>query len=179
MKNKQKNSKLISGIVVLVLGILVAIFGGQAVLDVYFGVIALISALALLSLTAYQMAKKQFDQVSNLVLGAIFAAVGIGLFTDFLTFAAIINFLVLAILGAGAGLFLYGVYCLVAKNAMAGFMNLLVGAGAITLSVLYITVAEFRTAFWIVVGVLIAVYGLCQTVIVLMDMIKGSKKAKN
>ena len=56
--NKEKVSQLASGIILLLLGVLIAIFGGQTVLDTYFGVVALICGAVLLGLVIYQIAKK-------------------------------------------------------------------------------------------------------------------------
>ena len=50
-------------------------------------------------------------------------------------------------------------------------MNLVLGLVAIVVSVLYIAVPDFRNVFWIIVGVLIAVYGL-------VEFIYGIKESK-
>ncbi len=160
--SNEKTSQLITGIVILVLGVLIAVFGGQAVLDTYFGIVAIIMAIALLGISIYQMNKKLDIAVLNLILGGILLASGIGLLTDFLSVGLIINFLVLAIFGAGAGLCVYGVYCLCKRDVVKGLLNLIIGIMSIVVSALYIWVDGFRSAFWIVIGVIIAAYGLVQ-----------------
>ena len=54
------------------------------------------------------------------------------------------------------------IYLLVKKQTVPGLMNLILGIVAIVVSVLYIAVPDFRSVFWIIVGVLIAVYGLVE-----------------
>ncbi len=158
----EKNKTLVSGIFFIVMGILIAIFGGQAVLDVYFGIVSLVAGLCLVAMGIYAMSKKQPLPGSTLVLGCVLLAVGVTLFTDFLSVGVLINFLVVVVLGAGAGILTYGIYLLVKKQTVPGLMNLVLGLVAIVVSVLYIAVPDFRSIFWIIVGVLIAVYGLVE-----------------
>ncbi len=167
-----KNKTLISGIFLIVMGVLIAIFGGQAVLDVYFGIVALISGLCLLAIGVYALSKKQPLPSASLILGTILVSVGVTLFTDFLSVGVLINFLVIVILGSGVGILLYGVYLLTKKETVPAIMNIVLGVVAIVVSVLYIAVADFRNVFWIIVGVLIAVYGL-------VEFIYGIKETKN
>lgn len=173
---KDKVSKLVSGIVVLVLGILIAIFGAQTVLDVYFGVVCLVCAAALLVLGIITLVKKEKLEMTTPVTFAVLVAVGVGLLTSYLTVDALIWFLVLVILGAGAGLILYGVYLIVKKEVVKGVVDIVIGAAAIVLSALYMAVEDFRTVFWIIVGVLVALYGLLLMVLAIIDMTKKSSK---
>lgn len=158
--SNDKNTQLINGVIFLVIGVLIAIFGGQAVLDIYFAIVALVGAIVLLSFAIYQMAKKTYLNVTFLIVGTILLAISIGLFTHYLSLGAIISFLVVAILGAGAGLLCLGIYLLAKKCTFDGLLNTIIGVCAIILAALYIGVADFRTAFWIVIGILIAIYGM-------------------
>ena len=79
----EKNKTLLSGIFCIVLGVLIAIFGGQTVLDIYFGIVALVSGLCLIAYGVYAMSKKQPVPSSSLILGSVLTAVGVTLFTDF------------------------------------------------------------------------------------------------
>ena len=167
----EKNKTLISGIICIVLGILIAVFGGQKVLDIYFGIVALVSGLCLVATGIYAMSKKQPVPSVSLILGCVFLAVGITLFTEYLTIAALINFLVIVVLGSGVGILCYGVYLLSKKQTAPGLMNLALGLVAVVVSILYISVPDFRSIFWIIVGVLIAVYGL-------VEFIYGIKELK-
>lgn len=167
----EKNKTLFSGIFLIVLGVLIAIFGGQTVLDIYFGIVALVSGLCLIALGIYAMSKKQPVPSTSLIFGSVLTAVGITLFTDFLSVGVLINFLVIVVLGAGVGILCYGVYLLSKKQTTPGLMNLVLGLVAIVVSVLYIAIPDFRKAFWIIVGILIALYGL-------VEFIYGIKESK-
>lgn len=160
----EKYKTLVSGIFCVVLGVLIAIFGGQAVLDIYFGIVALVCGLCLVCFSVYAISKKQPVPSTSLVLGFVLIAVGVTLFTDYLSFGALINFLVIVILGAGAGILFYGIYLLAKKQTVPGIMNLVLGVLAIVVAVLYIAVPDFVKVFWIIVGVLIAVYGLVEII---------------
>lgn len=161
---KEKVSQLVSGIILLLLGALIAIFGGQAVLDIYFGVIALICGAVLLGFAVYQIVKKSYVSLTFLILGCVLLAIGIALFTPFISFGVIINFLIIAILGIGVGLLLFGIYLLAKRDTFVGVINLIVGIALIVLASLYIAVADFRTAFWIIVGIIVAIYGILQII---------------
>ena len=158
----EKNKTLVSGIFLIVMGILIAIFGGQAVLDIYFGIVALVAGLCLTVMAVYSMSKKEPIPGPTLILGCVLLAIGITLFTNFLSVGVLINFLVVVILGAGVGILIYGVYLLSRKEQVPGLMNLVLGIVSIVVSVLYIAVPDFRNIFWIIVGVLIALYGLVE-----------------
>ena len=170
----EKNKTLLSGIFCIVLGVLIAIFGGQTVLDIYFGIVALVSGLCLIAYGVYAMSKKQPVPSSSLILGSVLTAVGVTLFTDFLSVGVLINFLVIVVLGAGVGILVYGIYLLSKKETAPGLMNLVLGLVAIVVAVLYISVADFRNIFWIIVGVLIAVYGLVEFIYGIKE-VKGKK----
>lgn len=165
----EKNKTLVSGIFLIVMGILIAIFGGQAVLDVYFGIVSLVAGLCLVAMGIYAMSKKQPVPGPTLILGCVLLAIGVTLFTDFLSVGVLINFLVVVVLGAGAGILAYGIYLLTKKQNVPGLMNLVLGIVAIVVSVLYIAVPDFRNVFWIIVGVLIAVYGLVEFIYGIID----------
>ncbi len=168
----EKNKTLISGIFCIILGVLIAIFGGQKVLDIYFGVVALVSGLCLIAYSVYALSKKQPVPSTALILGFVLSAVGITLFTDYLTVGALINFLVIVILGSGVGILCYGIYLLIKKETVPGLMNLALGIVGVVVSVLYIAVTDFRSIFWIIVGILIAVYGLVEFIYGLKEVSK-------
>lgn len=160
----KKYEQLVSGIILLVLGILVAIFGGQTILDTYFAVISIIAGAALLALAVVSIAKKVQLAPALPIVGGALLAIGIGLFTDWLSMGIVINLAVFAVLGGGCGLVLYSIYLLCRKETQVGLTNLIVGVLAVTLGALYIAVPDFRKIFWIIVGVVIAVYGFVEMV---------------
>ena len=94
------------------------------------------------------------------MLGSILLTTGIVLFTPWISVGVLIKFLAVVVLGAGVGLIFVGIYLLSKKDKFGGAIDIIIGAVAITLSVLYITVPEFNRAFWIIIGCVIAVYGV-------------------
>ena len=171
MDKNNKIVRIVEGAVLLVLGVLIAIFGGQAVLDIYFGIIAIVGGAVLLGLTIYNIVKKLPVLLGNVAMGTILLTVGLALVIKDapLSFGALINLFVFIILGLGAGLVLYGIYVLTKRAYFLGIGQIVVGVAAITLSILYITVPEFRTAFWIIAGILVAVYGLVELITPLIE----------
>ena len=67
-------------------------------------------------------------------------------------------------IGGGAGLVLVGIYAFAKKNTFVGLMDVVIGVAAIVLAVLYIAIPEFRDAFWIIVGIVVASYGVLEIV---------------
>ena len=158
---KDKIFAIIEAIIAIALGIVVIVSGAGTALDIYFGIICLVGGIGLLSLACIGLIKTKILQLPATLLGSILVAVGISLFTPYLSFAALINLLIIVILGAGAGLIIYGIYVLlVLKNLIVGLTQLIIGTAALVLAILYMTVPEFAQAFWIIIGILIIIYGL-------------------
>ena len=167
MKNK-KLPLIVESIIIILLGVLIAIFGGQAVLDIYFGIIFVVGGACLLTVGIIKMAtSKEVDFLLTFLSFALLC-VGIALFTDFLTFAMLFSLIALLLIALGAALVVYGIYNVLKKNPLAGIVQILVGIAIIVLSILWIFVPEFQTAFWIVMGILIAVYGAFSLVTALL-----------
>lgn len=168
--DKNKVMGLIEGIIIAVLGVLIAIFGGQSVLDIYFAIVALVGGATLLALSIYAIAKKLPLHVGIVVLASVLIIIGSFLFTDYLNLAgAIIDLVAFIIMGTGAGLVLHGIYTVAKKAIPLGVGEIIIGAAAITISTLYIFVEDFRPAFWIIAGVIIA---LCGVLIIASQFIK-------
>ena len=167
MKNKLPT--IIEGAVIVALGILIAIYGGGSVIDIYFGIIALVSGVALLILALVGISQKKPLLVNSLVLGCALIFIGSFLFTDLLSFAVLINLLVIALMGAGAGLVLASIYSLTKRMFVTGVSQALVGVLLIVFTALFLTVNDFRTAFWIIIGILIAVFGVLVIVSALVE----------
>ena len=120
---------------------------------------SLIAGVILLTLSVVSLVRKEPLLFSNLFLGTSLVVVAIFLLARFyISFGLFINLLVLLLLGLG--LILYGVYVLAKVSLFYGIGQIVVGAAFIVFSCLYIWVPEFATAFWIIVGVLVALYGL-------------------
>ena len=168
MKQEQI-SKILEGVVIAVLGILIAIYGAGAVIDIYFGIAGIITGTVLLLFCGFLIAKKQPLPFLLLFLGAFCITVSVALFIKEVSVAFLIQFGVLAILALGCAAVVYGVYLIAKKQTPLGIANSVFGAVCIVLSALYLAIADFRTAFWIVVGVLMAVYGVLGIVFAILN----------
>ena len=173
--NKNKLLGILEGAVIIALGVLIAIFGFATVVDIYFGIVAIIVGAALLGVSIYSMIKKTLT-FGLLGLGTILIAIGIGLLVHQLSFGVLIPFVVFAVLGYGAALIIYGIYLLARKYTIYGVLVLVIGILLVTFAVLYLTVPEFQKAFWIAVGVSIALYGVLYIVFILTDKKAITKK---
>lgn len=173
--SKNKLLGILEGAVIVALGVLIAIFGFATVVDIYFGIVAIVVGVALLGVSIYSMTKKELT-FGLLGLGMILLAIGIGLLVHQLSFGALIGFVVFAILGFGAALMVYGIYLLARKYTIYGVLVLLIGILLVTFAVLYLTIPEFRQAFWIAVGISIALYGVLYIVFILTEKKAITKK---
>lgn len=157
---KEKLFQVIEGIIIIALGIIIAVCGGGEALDIYFGIIALVGGVVLTAINVAMLVKTKALDFVALFLGTALIVVGIALFTDFLTFAALINLVVLLVLGLGIALIFYGVYTMIVlKNAVVGIGQMVIGIVTTVLAILFLCVGEFRTVFWIIIGIVVAVYG--------------------
>ncbi len=168
---KEKLFTILSGAILVALGVLIAIFQIGA-LDLYFGIIAIIGGAVLLAYGIYLLIKKSGVNGSSVILACVLLALGITLVIHFVSFGALIPLILTLLIGGGTGLVLVGVYEIAKKNTFGGLVNIIIGVAAITLSVLYIAVEGFRDAFWIIIGVLVAIYG----VLVIVGAFLGKKK---
>ena len=167
MKN-EKLSKIFTFAVLIALGILIAIFGTGAI-DIYLGIVACVAGVVVLADTLFLVSRKEKVIATPFVVAFAFLAIGITLFTHWISFAALINFLVVLVLGTGVGLLCYGVYLLANKDKNGGLLNIVMGVVAVVLAILYMVLPDFRTIFWIIVGIVIAVYGLLGLVFTIVD----------
>jgi len=165
---KDKLSKVLTFAVVIALGVLIAIFGTDAI-DIYLGIVACIAGVVVLVDTIYLITRKEEVPATPFVLSCVLIAIGVVLFTHYISFAALVNFLVVVILGLGAGLLGYGVYLLAKKQTSNGLLNVVVGVVALTLAILYMAIPDFAKVFWIIVGIVIAVYGLLGLVFTIVN----------
>ena len=172
--NNKKLLGVIEGAIIVALGVLIAIFGFGAV-DLYFAIASTVVGAALLGVSIYGMSKNSLD-VGVLALSGVLIAIGVGLFTHYISFGILINLIVIAILGFGAALIIYGIYLIAKKYPVYGTLVLIIGVVLVTLSVLYICLADFRNVFWIIVGIVIALYGVLYIVAVLTERKSITKK---
>ena len=158
-----KNEKLINilqAAIIIVFGIILAVAGPSAALDTWFGIGFLVGGIALLVLAIYGGITTKVFSLGTLAGGTILTTIGIVLFTEYLSLGVILGFLVFALLGLGIGLLIHGIFVIFFNKLIAGgLVEIIVGALTILFSILYITVPDFQQAFWIIMGVLIAIYG--------------------
>ena len=171
--NKDKLLVILEGAIIVALGVLIAIFGLATVLDTYFGILAIIAGVILGILVIVTISKKQPLALGPVAMSCILITVGVGLLLQgWLTVASIILFLVFVLIGLGGGLLFYGIYCVVNGKPLFGVAQIIAGVAMITIGVLYLTVADFQQAFYIVLGIVIAIYG----VLVIVSAFLDSKK---
>ena len=169
------NNKLVrvfEGAILVALGIIIAICGIGSAIDLYFGIVFTISGVCLLILGFMGLSKKNEASISDVVLGSVLLTVGVCLFTPWLSFAALVEIFVIALMGLGIGLILAGGYYLSKKATLTGISQLVVGVLMVTFVVIYKLVPEFAKAFWIIIGVLVAVYG---TLVIISALLNKKK----
>ena len=151
---------IIEGAVAITLGILIAVFGGVQTLGTYFGVLFIISGALAVALAFVALAKTKVLGYAGLFVGAALITLGTALFIHPELFGFIIYVVDLLLIAAGAALIVYGVFTIVNHSVFYGIGQIVVGAIAITLAILYLKVPEFQTVFWIIIGILVALYGV-------------------
>ena len=154
-----KVSRVLEGAVLLALGIIIAVCGIGTAIDIYFGIAFTVAGVCILLLGIIGLSKKNADSLANLILGSVLLTIGICLFTPWLSFAPLVNLLVIAILGLGIGLILTGSYCIAKKLLLSGVGQLVIGVLMVVFTIIYKVNPDFSQVFWIVVGVLVAIYG--------------------
>ena len=176
MKNKVIR-QIISGLVCITLGILIAVYGTNAI-DTYLGIIGCVIGVSLLGFEAILFRKKIDLNPIPILYGATLLTVGIFLFTDVLNVTPLVNFIVVIVVGLGAGLLLFGAYLLSKKEKFSGFLDTLLGVVALVIAILYITVEKFRDIFWIIFGVVFAAYGVLLIITTFIKPKEGKIKVK-
>ena len=118
-----------------------------------------LAGLALLVLAFIGISKKNPLSLSDIILGSILLTVGICLFTPWLSFAGLVEILVIALMGLGIGLIISGALCISKKVLFNGIGQVVIGVLMVTFVIIYKTVPDFAQAFWIIIGILVAIYG--------------------
>lgn len=159
--SKQKILAIVEGALIIALGVLIAIFGPVAVLDTYVGIVCLVLGGALLIANIVTYADTKLIALPGLILTFVLISVGIGLVVpNFLSLGMVFLFLVFALIGLGVALMLYGAFIISKKFIFTGVGQIVIGALLVVFSFLYLFVPEFQDAFWIIIGILIALYGV-------------------
>ncbi len=171
--NGKKLLTILEAVATIVVGVLIAIYK-EGAMGTYFGIIFVVSGSVLLLVELFALIKLRVMTPAGLISGAALLAIGIGLLISYLHFGWIVAVFVLLLIAAGSALVLYGVYSAIKISAFVGVGEIIVGALFVLFGVLYIKVPDFRTVFWIVVGVLTALSGLYLLLVTLFT--KANKK---
>ena len=171
-----KNEKLVAileGVIAIIFGILIAVVGVDTAVNVYFAILATVAGSLLLLFVFYLLIKAKKMPLGLTLLGGASLGLGIGLFTGYVNFGVLTNILIVVLLGGGSALTLYGIWFALKINPLYGVFTIALGASLVILTSVYLAVPEFQRTFWIIVGILIAVYGVFT---VLYNAINYNKK---
>lgn len=156
---ENKLTHALEGILIIVLGVLIAVIGINTTLNIYFGVLFTIVGAGAAIFGCILMVRKVPLLFPIFGLSGVSIALGVSLFTGYVSLAVLIPILIIASLGLGAALVAYGIYSAFRRSGFYGLGQIVVGAGIVALAACYINFPGFQTVFWIVVGVLVAAYG--------------------
>lgn len=163
-----KNKKLVNvleSVALIVFGVLIAIFGFRT-FDIYFGIVFLVGALGFLVAAIVELSKYKTLSFSPLFLFCALLIFGVVILLGHFSLYYMVIILVYLVIAFGGALIIFGAYAAAKVNAFFGIGQIVLGAVMVTVGVLYLLVPEFNTAFWIIVGVLVAVYGVLSLVMV-------------
>lgn len=158
MENK-KLILILEAIATIALGILVAIFGTQT-LSMYFGIVFLVASVGFLVACIMSLVKLHTLTFVPVASCTVLATLGVLLLVRVDMVGFLVWLFIYLLLGVGAALVLHGIYFMIKHNVIFGIGEVTLGIIVTLLSSLYLTVYEFQVVFWIVVGVVIAVYGV-------------------
>ena len=172
---KEKLTGILEAIVIIAFGIIIAVFGGGTALDLYFAIVALVAGTVLLIVNVYSLAKAKELSFALTFLSSALITVGVAILVNRLSFGVLIPLMAFLLLGLGIALILFGLFVVAfKKNLFYGVGQIVVGAVLATLVIIFLTVPEFAHAFWIIVGVVLAIYGVLLLIFTLVE--KPKKK---
>ena len=156
---KEKLAGILEAVVIIAFGIIIAVCGGGTALDLYFAIVSLVAGAILLVVNVYTLIKVKELNFALTFLSCALITIGIAILAEKLSFAVLIPLMAFLLLGLGIALILYGLFVALRKNLFYGVGQMVVGAVLVTLIILFLTVPEFAQAFWIILGVVLALYG--------------------
>lgn len=171
---KEKLAGILEAVVIIAFGIIIAVCGGGTALDLYFAIVSLAAGAILLVANVYTLIKVKELSFALTFLSCALITIGIAILAEKLSFAVLIPLMAFLLLGLGIALILYGLFVALRKNLFYGVGQMVVGAVLVTLIILFLTVPEFAQAFWIILGVVLALYG----VLLLIFTIVGKPEKK-
>lgn len=165
----KKVLNIIEGAAIVVLGVLVAVFGGIQTLSTYFGILFIIAAAGILALGIVALVKTKITTYPVIFFAAALLTIGVVLLIHAEYFDLLIRFVAYLLFAAGCALVVYGVYTIVKFSVFYGIGQIVVGASVAALALCYLLIPAFAVVFWIVVGILIGVYGILFIVAAILD----------
>ena len=174
---KENYRSLIQGAAYVLLGILLAVFGGANVIDKYFGIMLLIGGAILVAAFTINASQDKDTKADPLVFAGACIVLGIAFLSNTFTFQIIIDLLAYIILGGGCGLLVYGLYKLIMKSTTEGIFLTVFSALVTLLAALFIWVSGFQKAFWILIGIVVILAGLYLILNQFFDLDKIGKKS--
>ena len=157
---------IIEGALLIVIGVLAAVFGGGQVMDIVFGVLFVVGGAALGALACATTVKTKILPLNMMATAVGFLFFGILLLAKLpshyvTTVSPVIHYAMIAAAGLGVALFIKGLHVLIAKKIVfTGIGQMVIGAAVAAVAIVYIFVPSFYDVFWIIMGILIAVGGL-------------------
>jgi len=173
-----KISAVIRGVFIIVLGVLVAVCGVGTAVNTYFGVVCIVAGVLLIAFSALAISKKLPTPVGYLVLSGILITIAVALFMSRLSLEVIVGLLIYGIMGAGFGLIAAGIFEIVKRQMVFAIVEMGLGGLLVLFTALYLGIPEFQQAFWIIVGILMIVFGVFIVVAALVDKKIYAKKKK-
>ena len=162
-----KNKKLVNileAVAMIVFGVLVAIFGFKT-FDIYFGIVFIVAAVGFLVAAIVELTKMKILSFSLLFAFCALLIFGIVILLNQFSLYYMVIVLVYLIIAFGGALIMFGSYSAAKVNVFYGIGQIVLGAIAVTVGILYLLVPEFNVAFWIIAGVIIALYGVLMLVL--------------
>ena len=173
---KDKIQAIVTAALIIALGFVVVFCGGGAALDLYMGIVLTVLGAIAAVLAVVVLVKTKALLFTTTFVATALLTLGIALLAEKLSLAVIIYVLAFLLLAFGVALVLFGIYTMLgAKLLVNGIIQVIVGAAIVTLTLLFLFVPEFAKAFWIIVGVLIIIYGILSLILA----ITGKELKKN
>ena len=164
-----KIANILRGAFIIVMGVLVAVCGIGTALDTYFGVVFIVAGVLLAGIGLYGAIKKLPVMTTGFLLGGVLITLAIALFMQKLTFAVLIGIAIFALMGFGFGLVALGIATIAHRNLIYGLGEAVLGGLFILFTALYLGIPDFQQAFWIIVGILMIVFGIAVIFLAIFD----------
>ena len=172
----KKISTILDGVIVLALGLVIAICGAGAAFDLALGIVLLIDAAIMLTEVGLILRGTKILPVAHTIGFALFLVFGLALVCNWFAMGGfLLALLVWGIVAIGGALVLIGCWTIVKGLLFTAIGEIVVGGAAMTLAILTMTVPGMMTAFNIILGVIVAGYGLMILVLGIAKLVKGKK----